>query len=103
MEIKLDLKLFLFFIIFIFIGYIDIYLLFIIFALIHEIGHIMPIGFSIYFNTNIDDYNKKILKGNKYVIKNLLIAIAGPLTNILIFIITFFINLVFENKSCYKL
>lgn len=77
MEIKLDLKIFLFAIIFYFTGQIKIYTLCIIFALVHEIGHIiagrllgyklkmlkiMPIGFSIFFKTNIEDYNNKILK-----------------------------------------
>lgn len=76
MEIKLDLKIVLFAIIFYFTGQIEIYSLCILFALLHEIGHIlvgrllgyklktlkiMPVGFSIFFKINIDDYNKKIL------------------------------------------
>lgn len=76
MEVKIDLKIFLFAVIFYFTGQIEIYSLCMLFALIHEIGHItagrllgyrlktlkiMPVGFSIFFKINIEDYNKKIL------------------------------------------
>ena len=95
MELKIDLKIILFALIFYFTGQIEIYCLCLLFALIHELGHvlvarilgnkllkfkIMPLGFSIFLQTNIEDYNKKIKKGNMYVLKNLIISIAGPIT-----------------------
>ena len=85
MELKIDLKIILFALIFYFTGQIEIYCLCLLFALIHELGHvlvarilgnkllkfkIMPLGFSIFLQTNIEDYNKKIKKGNMYVLKN---------------------------------
>ena len=106
MEVKIDLKIILFALIFYFTGQIEIYCLCLIFALIHELGpvlvaqllgnkllkfKIMPLGFSIFLQTNIEDYNKKIKKGNMYVLKNLIISMAGPITNIIIFLVTFFL------------
>ncbi len=106
MELKIDLKIILFALIFYFTGQIEIYCLCLLFALIHELGHvlvarilgnkllkfkIMPLGFSIFLQTNIEDYNKKIKKGNMYVLKNLIISMAGPITNIIIFLVTFFL------------
>lgn len=118
MELKIDLKIILFALIFYFTGQIEIYCLCLLFALIHEFGHvlvarilgnkllkfkIMPLGFSIFLQTNIEDYNKKIKKGNMYVLKNLIISIAGPITNIIIFLVTFFlpIELMIKEKIIY--
>lgn len=118
MELKIDLKIILFALIFYFTGQIEIYCLCLLFALIHELGHvlvarilgnkllkfkIMPLGFSIFLQTNIEDYNKKIKKGNMYVLKNLIISIAGPITNIIIFLVTFFlpIELMLKEKIIY--
>ena len=118
MELKIDLKIILFALIFYFTGQIEIYCLCLLFALIHELGHvlvarilgnkllkfkIMPFGFSIFLQTNIEDYNKKIKKGNMYVLKNLIISIAGPITNIIIFLVTFFfpIELMLKEKIIY--
>ena len=118
MELKIDLKIILFALIFYFTGQIEIYCLCLLFALIHELGHvlvarivgnkllkfkIMPLGFSIFLQTNIEDYNKKIKKGNMYVLKNLIISIAGPITNIIIFLVTFFlpIELMIKEKIIY--
>ena len=118
MELKIDLKIILFALIFYFTGQIEIYCLCLLFALIHELGHvlvarilgnkllkfkIMPLGFSIFLQTNIEDYNKKIKKGNMYVLKNLIISMAGPITNIIIFLVTFFlpIELMLKEKIIY--
>ena len=118
MELKIDLKIILFALIFYFTGQIEIYCLCLLFALIHELGHvlvarilgnkllkfkIMSLGFSIFLQTNIEDYNKKIKKGNMYVLKNLIISIAGPITNIIIFLVTFFlpIELMIKEKIIY--
>lgn len=118
MELKLDLKIILFAIIFFFTGQIEIYCLCLLFALLHELGHVavarilgykllrfkvMPLGFSIILKNNIEDYNKKINKGNLYVLKNLIIAFAGPATNIILFILAFFlpIELILKEEIIY--
>ena len=99
MRLRIDLKIFLIAIIYFFTNQIQIYVLMMIFALIHEFGHLIAgillkmkpkkleiilTGVSISFKTDIKDINKKIGKGNMLNIKKLIVAIAGPLTNILI-------------------
>ena len=74
-------------------------------ALIHELGHLIcgiclglkpssikitPVGFQILFKNYIQDYNTKVQKGNEVCIKKIAIAFAGPLVNIFIAIIAFF-------------
>lgn len=102
MSIKIDLKIFLFAILFWLTKQIELYAILMIFAFIHELGHLFcglalglkpnsikinPVGFQILFNNQIDDYNKKIKKGNRNCMKKILIAAAGPITNILIVLI----------------
>ncbi|MBP3256215.1 MAG: site-2 protease family protein [Clostridia bacterium] len=73
------------------------------FALLHEIGHmvtgillgfkpnnleIMPVGLSIGFEGNVDNYNKKIGKTSILTLKKMIIALNGPITN-LIFVVIF--------------
>lgn len=92
MKIKINLQIFIFAIIFYFTKQIRIYTILMMFALIHELGHllagvtlglkaksinIMPFGISI----NFEDYS------NKYLIKKLIIALAGPITNLIIVIL----------------
>lgn len=99
MRIRIDLKIFLIMLIFILTNQIQIYMLIMLFALIHELGHllagltlklklekieIIPVGVSIAFKLKTEDFNKKIGKSNLLEIKKILIAIAGPLTNIII-------------------
>lgn len=101
MSIKLNLYVFLFIILFIITNQIEIYALIMIFALIHELAHLIcglvlgfkastlkikPLGFAIEFNIKIEDYNKKILKSNILSVKKIIIALAGPLVNIIIVI-----------------
>ena len=103
MKFKIDLKIFLFIILFYFTKQIQIYALIMIFALIHELGHLLagilsgmkpermeikPYGVSISFKLFSKDYNQKIKKGNKLELKKIMVALAGPLTNILIILIT---------------
>ena len=91
MQIKINLKIFLFIIIFIITHQIEIYAWIMLFAFIHELGHIfaglvlklkpktlelMPFGVSITFE--VYEYKKLV------EIKKILIALAGPLTNLLI-------------------
>lgn len=103
MRIKLNLNIFIFLIIFYFTKQIELYVTLIIFALIHEIAHIIigglynlkpktlkitPLGISIYF----EKYKKngqRILEKQKIII-----ALAGPLAN---FIIAFGIMCLPEN------
>lgn len=106
MSIKIDLKIFLFTILFWFTKQIELYALLMAFAFFHEIGHLVcglmigvkpesikinPLGFQIQFRTPVEDYNKKVKNGNEQCIKKILIAIAGPLINIFMIIICLFL------------
>ena len=77
MQIKIDLKIFLFLLILVITRQIKIYAILMLFVLIHELGHlvtglilglkieeisVIPVGFSIKFKTESKDYNKKIKK-----------------------------------------
>jgi len=99
MSIKLDLKIFLFFLLFLITSQINIYILLMTFACIHEIAHLLigivlgfipqelkitPVGFQVGFKVKCEEYNKKIIKGNVLGIKKAIIALAGPITNFLI-------------------
>ena len=72
------------------------------FAFLHEMGHllagvalkfnpesikIMPLGLVVSFNVSAHNHNEKILKSNSFKIKKIVIALAGPITNIVIFIL----------------
>lgn len=102
MRFRIDLKIFIFLIIFYFTKQIEIYTMIMLFALIHELGHLlmgllmgmkpekidlMPFGVSISFKIKVEEYNKKIKKGNLLEIKKIVVALAGPLTNFIIIII----------------
>lgn len=99
MTVKLNLNIFLFVLLFLVTNQLEIYALVMIFALLHELAHlvtgmimglkpetlkIMPLGFCIEFKTNIEDYNKKILKSNMLSVKKIIIAFAGPFVNLII-------------------
>lgn len=112
MRFQIDLKIFIFAIIFYLTKQIQIYAVIMIFAMIHELGHLLagillgmkvekiqvkPFGFSISFKLKPGDYNKKIKKGNILELKKIIVALAGPITNILIIMITVNLNLgIFE-------
>ena len=108
MRFRIDLKIFLFLILFYFTKQIKIYSMIMIFAFIHELGHliaglllkmkpekleIMPFGITISFKINTKDYNKRIKNGNLLEIKKIMVALAGPLTNLIIIIIAMNLNL----------
>lgn len=91
MRIKINLQIFIFIIVFILTKQIEIYTYLMIFAFIHELGHlftglflglkpetlkIMPFGISIIFQT--------YRKGKKIYLKKFLIALAGPSINVII-------------------
>lgn len=105
MQIKINLQIFLFIIIFILTHQIEIYAWIMLFAFIHELGHmmaglilklkpkelsLMPFGISITFETY--EYKKLI------EIKKILIAISGPLTNLIICLIASFLHINSETK-----
>ena len=100
MKIKLDLSIFLFLLLFYITNQIGLYLLIMGFAFVHEFAHmicgillgfkpnilkIIPLGFVIEFKPNLEEYNIKILKANRLAIKEILIALAGPISNLIIF------------------
>lgn len=105
MQIKIDLKIFILGLILLLVNDIKIYIILMIFAMAHEIAHlitgiilglkpksisILPYGFKILFDVKVKDLNTKIGKGTILSIKKIIIALAGPIVNI-IFIIIFWI------------
>ena len=104
MRFRIDLKIFLFLLLFYFTRQIEIYVIMIFFAVVHELGHLlmglmlkmkperielMPFGLSISFKVNVQDINKKRGNGNQQIFKEILVASAGPLTNLIILIFTY--------------
>ena len=102
MRFRIDLKIFLFIILFYFSKQLEVYAMIMFFAILHEFGHllaglllgmkpekmeIMPYGVAISFKITQKDYNKKIRNGNLLEIKKIIVALAGPITNLLILLI----------------
>ena len=111
MRFRIDLKIFLFIILFYFTNQLELYALIMIFAILHELGHLLagvlngmrpekleikPYGVAILFKLFPKDYNTKIGSGNKLEIKKIFIALAGPITNLLLILI--FLNIPIEEK-----
>lgn len=112
MQIRVNLKIFFFIIIFWITRQIEIYGILMLFAFLHELGHLFagvilgfkprslsinPVGLSISFNVKVDDYNDKIGNGNILALKKLIIALMGPTVNFLIVIIFMLFDLEFFN------
>lgn len=112
MSIKIDLMVFLLIILFCITSQIEIYLILLLFAIIHELGHLIVgllLGFKpkeiqinmagvrAEFKPEVDEYNKKILKGSSLSVKKAIIAMAGPITNFLIIFIFQIISAVNSN------
>lgn len=108
MVLRVDLKIFIFFVLFYLTKQIEIYATIMVLCIIHELGHvvmglimglkiekleIMPFGLSVSFKVNIDDYNKKVKNGNILHLKKIAIAAAGPLTNFIILLIASHTNI----------
>jgi len=103
MQVKIDLKIIIFVLFFYAIGrYELLYILLLICVVIHELAHtlvgillnreiqcftIMPIGAYISFKTDVNSYNKKIINGSENNLKKLIIALAGPIINIIFAIV----------------
>lgn len=111
MRFRIDLKIFLFIILFYFTNQLELYALIMIFAILHELGHLLagvlngmrpekleikPYGVSILFKLFPKDYNTKIGSGNKLELKKIFIALAGPITNLLLIFI--FDNIQIEER-----
>ena len=113
MKFKIDLKIFIFLIIFLLTRQIEVYATIMFFAIIHELGHLLagvllgmkpekmeikPYGISVSFKILYDDYNKKIKQGNLLEIKKIIVALAGPITNAIIILATWKIEMGVFNK-----
>lgn len=111
MQIRFNLKVFIFVLFFCLTGELKTYLLLMIFAFLHECGHILcgiilgfkvqkleilPIGFGISFRVDTKNYNKKILNGNLLALKKIFIALAGPLVNLSLIILFIFIEYILK-------
>lgn len=107
MHLKLDLKIFLFLLLFLLTSQFEIYIVIMIFAIIHELGHLIaglilgfkveeikltPMGVRLQFKVESEEYNKKVKRGNMLNVKKAIIALAGPITNIIIFTILILIQ-----------
>lgn len=114
MKIRIDLKIILCLILFWFTNQINIYLTIVFFCIIHELGHLIaglalklkpenieitPYGLSIKLKTNIKDLNKKLGKGNNLELKKIIIALAGPLTSLILSIIFIYIDPIIIEKQ----
>lgn len=103
MRFRIDLKIFIFIILFYFTKQIELYAYIMLFAIIHELGHLlagillgmkpeklelMPFGVAVSFKINVKEYNKKAKKANFLEVKKIIVALAGPITNFIIILIT---------------
>lgn len=99
MRFRIDLKIFVFIILFYFTKQIEVYGMIMFFAILHEFGHllaglllgmkpekmeIMPYGVSISFKIMPKDYNQKIKCANRLELKKILVSLAGPITNLIL-------------------
>ena len=113
MRFRIDLKIFLFALIFVITKQIEFYAILMIYAVIHELGHlfwglilklkpeafsITPFGLQISFKAEPNLYNTKIKNGTKLCLKRMSLALAGPLTNFIIALILIILN----NIELYK-
>lgn len=121
MSIKIDLKIFLFLFLFLITSQVEIYITLMIFAIIHELGHLLmglilgfkteeiklsPVGLQIKFKVNSEEYNIQINKGNSLCIKRAIIDLAGPITNLAIAVIVIIlgkINMNLQNTYIYQI
>lgn len=102
MQIKINLKIFIFIIIFCLTRQIGMYGILMLFAFLHELGHLFaglflgfkpaslsinPLGLSINFKIDAEDYNRKVQRGNILALKKLIIAFSGPAVNCMLAVI----------------
>ena len=111
MRFRIDLKIFAFIIIFLVTRQIKIYSIIMLFAIVHELTHLVvgiilgfkpekielnPLGLSLAFRPNIGDYNSKIEKANTFEVKKIIVALAGPMINLGIVVVMIIMNLTGE-------
>lgn len=114
MQIKLDMKILVFILIFYITQQIKIYALLMIFACLHELSHLLvglilgikpiileikPVGFSMTLKNPMESYNKKFYKANILELKKIFVYVAGPFFNIVLAIIIHFFNIDFFIKQ----
>lgn len=102
MRVRIDLKIIVFLILFLFTNQISVYLTMLIFCTLHEFGHIiaglilklkpenleiLPYGLSISFKLNPDDINKRLRSGSLLEIKKMIVALSGPMLSLILAII----------------
>ncbi len=102
MKFRIDLKILFFLALFSLTGQLKVYLIVMLFALLHEIAHLligiilkfkpkqiemMPFGFWIDLIPDKEDIKKMIIKSNLTELKYIFIALAGPLFNLLMVIL----------------
>lgn len=100
MQIKINLQIFIFLLIFYLTKQLEIYAVLMLLALLHECGHLLaglllklkprkleinPFGLAVIF----EEFGSK---NNSFELKKVIISLAGPLTNLLIMLIVIFIN-----------
>lgn len=108
MRFRIDLKILIFLTVFYFTNQLNIYLYTMLFCFIHEIGHLIvgiflglkpekiemtPFGFFLEFNPIVEKSNKNILK------TNILVAIAGPITNLIVIFVILFLHISFIGRD----
>lgn len=114
MRIRIDLKIFIFFVLFYLTKQIDIYLTIMFFCILHELGHIiiglmlkmkpdkleiMPCGLAISFKVNENDLNVKIKKGNLLELKKIFVSLAGPIFSLILAIIYTYFEPIFISRQ----
>ena len=102
MKFRIDLKILFFLALFSLTRQLKVYLIVMLFALLHEIAHLivgiilkfkpkqiemMPFGFWIDLKPKKEDYETKIIKSNIVELKYIFVALAGPLFNLLMVIL----------------
>ena len=108
MKFSLDLKIFIFVILFLITNQVKIYAMIMIFAIIHELGdliaglilgmkpekmEIKPFGVTIQFQIKREDYMIKIKKANFLEVKKIFVALAGPITNVVLIMLLILSNI----------
>lgn len=117
MKFRIDLKILFFLALFYVTNQLELYIIIMMFCLIHECVHllialffkfkiqeieIMPFGFWISMQAKIEDYNRKVLKSNVVELKKIFIAIAGPLINLICVIIFANLNFIKQDIIVYS-
>lgn len=114
MQIKIDLKIFIVILIFLLTRQLEIYCVIMLFAILHELGHlvtgiilgfkprkieVLPVGISACFYMNIKNYNKKLECANILALKKIIVAISGPIINFIIALVCVFFEVSLFNIS----